>query len=121
MPTAGTGINCRPARPGSNRSIGEQIVDRYNIRLRTLDRNHFRRDVEAFVSIYNRALPDHWGFVPITDKEVQHIANGLRWLIVPELAVAAEIDGRLVGVVLALPDYSPRIRRIKSYRVYDFP
>jgi GNAT superfamily N-acetyltransferase len=103
-----------PASTARFQPIGEQIVARYNIRLRTLDRKRFRQDVADFVSIYNRALPDHWGFVPITDQEIQHIAKGLRWLIVPELAVVAEIDGRLVGVVLALPDYNPRIRQING-------
>lgn len=99
--------------------LAEQIVARYNIRLRTLQRKRFRQDVEDFVSIYNRALPDHWGFVPMTAEEVQHIAKGLRWLIVPELAVAAEIDGRLVGVVLALPDYNVRLRQING-RLFPF-
>jgi GNAT superfamily N-acetyltransferase len=103
-----------PASTARFQPIADQIIARYNIRLRTLGRKRFRQDVEDFVSIYNRALPDHWGFVPITDREIQHIAKGLRWLIVPELALAAEIDGRLAGVVLALPDYNPRIRRING-------
>lgn len=99
--------------------VADQIIERYHVRLRTLDRSRFREDVEAFVSIYNRALPDHWGFVPITPEEIHHIAKGLRWLIVPELAVGAEIDGRLVGVALALPDYNPRIRQIDG-RLFPF-
>ena len=33
-------------------------------------------------------------------------------MIVPELSGIAEIDGRPVGVVFALPDYNPRIRAI---------
>jgi len=108
-----------PASTARLQPIGEQIVARYDIRLRALNRKRFHRDVEDFLSVYNRASVDHWGFVPITDKEIQHIANGLRWLIVPELAVAAEIDGRLVGVVLALPDYNPRIRQIDG-RLFPF-
>ena len=112
----------REQLPGTSAKLGpvaDQIVERYNILLRPLDRSRFRQDVEGFVSIYNRALPDHWGFVPITSGEIQHIAAGLRWLMVPELAVAAEIDGRLVGVVLALPDYNPRIRAIDG-RLFPF-
>ncbi len=101
--------------PASSAKVGpvsEQIVARYNIRLRTLDRKRFRQDVEDFVRICNRALVSHWSFVPLPDKEIEHLAKGLRWLLVPELAVGAEIDGKLVGVVLALPDYNPRIKKI---------
>jgi len=40
------------------------------------------------------------------------MACGLRRRRLPELAMAAEIDGKLVGAVLCLPDYNPRIRQI---------
>ena len=101
-----------PASTAKLGPISDQIIERYNIRLRTLDRKHFLRDVEEFVGVCNRALTDHWSFVPLSDHEVTHLAKGLRWLLIPELAVGAEIDGRLVGVVLAFPDYNPRIKRI---------
>ena len=32
--------------------------------------------------------------------------------MIPELALAAELDGRVIGVLLGLPDYNPRIRDI---------
>jgi len=108
-----------PASTARFKPIGEQIIARYDIHLRTLNRKRFQKDVEDFVSIYNRASIDHWGFVPITEKEIQHMAKGLSWLLVPELAVGAEIDGRLVGAVLALPDYNPRIRQIDG-RLFPF-
>ena len=40
------------------------------------------------------------------------MAAGLQHLIVPELAVAVEIDGKVVGASFGLPDYNPRIREI---------
>ena len=91
--------------------IAEQIIERYEIRYRTLDRSRFVEDVEAFLSIFNRSLVDHWGFVPMSPAEVKHLARGLSWLIVPELAVGAEIDGKLVGVALACPTTTPASRR----------
>ena len=57
--------------------------------------------------------------MPLSDNEVRHLAKGLQWLLIPELAMGAEIDGRLVGVVLALPDYNPRIKRIDG-RLFPF-
>jgi GNAT superfamily N-acetyltransferase len=112
----------RDQLPASSAKVGpiaDQIIQRYNVRLRPLDRKRFLKDVEEFVGICNRALPAHWSFVPLPDNEVKHLAKGLRWLLVPELAVGAEIDGRLVGVVLALPDYNPRIKRIDG-RLFPF-
>ncbi|HBO46193.1 MAG TPA: N-acetyltransferase, partial [Planctomycetaceae bacterium] len=51
--------------------------------------------------------------------EVEHMAKGLRHLIVPELALAAEVDGQMVGAVFGLPDYNPRIRQIDG-RLFPF-
>jgi GNAT superfamily N-acetyltransferase len=99
--------------------FAEKVIDRYKIRLRPLDRSRFLADVEEFLSVYNRALGHVWGFSPMSAGEIRHLAKGLRWLIVPELAIGAEIDGRLVGAVFALPDYNPRIKQIDG-RLFPF-
>jgi len=99
--------------------IAEQILAHYNARVRPVNTRRFREDVEAFLSIYNRSLEGTWGFVPMTQGEVRHIARSLRYLIVPELAVGVEVDGQLVGAVLGLPDYNPRIQQIDG-RLFPF-
>lgn len=96
-----------------------QILDRLNLKIRPLDRRHFLRDVEAFIEIYNASLKGTWGFVPMSKEEVIHMAKGLRYLLVPELALGAEIEGRLVGAVLCLPDYNIRIKAIDG-RLFPF-
>jgi GNAT superfamily N-acetyltransferase len=92
--------------------IAEQIIERYNVKIRTLDTKHFREDVKSFLSIYNLSLSNTWGFVPMTPGEVEHMASGLRWLIVPDMAIVAEIDGKMVGASFGMPDYNPRIKEI---------
>lgn len=94
--------------------VALQIIEHLQVKLRTLDRRRFQQDVEAFLDIYNRSLVDTWGFVPMSDAEVRYLARDLKHLIIPELAVGAEIDGRLVGVVFCLPDYNPRIKQING-------
>jgi GNAT superfamily N-acetyltransferase len=94
--------------------IAEQIIERYSVKLRTLDTAHFREDVEMFLSIYNRSLVNTWGFVPMSAAEISHLAGGLRHLIVPEMTVCAEVDGKVVGAAFGLPDYNPRIKEING-------
>ncbi len=96
------------------RPIAEQIMERYNVKLRTLDRSRFNEDVRMFLSLYNRSLANTWGFVPMSEDEVTHMAAGLRYVIVPEMTVCAEIDGQVVGASFGLPDYNPRIRDING-------
>ena len=47
------------------------------------------------------------------------MAAGLRQIIVPEMAIAAEIDGRVIGASFGLPDYNPRIKQIDG-RLFPF-
>ena len=93
--------------------------ERLNVRIRPLDKSRFMEDVELFLDMWNRSLFAMWGFVPITGDEVRHMAASLRWLLVPELVFAAEADGATVGVVIALPDYNPRIKEIDG-RLFPF-
>ncbi len=101
------------------RPICDRIIERFQVRIRPLDKSRFREDVRTFLSLYNRSLTNTWGFVPMSDAEMDHLAAGLQYLIVPELAVAVEVDGRVVGATFALPDFNPRIRRING-RLFPF-
>jgi GNAT superfamily N-acetyltransferase len=92
--------------------IIEQSSERFGIQVRNLDANRFAEDVEKFLDIYNRSLVATWGFVPLSTGELKHIAMGLKRLIIPELAVFAEVEGKSVGAAFCLPDYNSRIKDI---------
>lgn len=100
--------------------VAQQIAKRFNVSIRTLGRRNFRKDLEEFLAIFNKSLVgQHWGFVPFTSREITHFAKDLRWLLVRELAIGVEIEGRLAGVALVLPDYNPCIKRIDG-RLFPF-
>ena len=92
--------------------ICEQIEERTGAVSRSVDVKNFQRDVEQFLHIYNKALTNTWGFVPMSLKEVKEMAFYLKFLIVPELTVAVEMEGKMVGASFALPDFNPRIKEI---------
>ncbi len=99
--------------------ISAQIVEHLNLKLRPLDKSNFIGDVHDFLDIYNKSLGNTWGFVPLSDSEISHMAAGLRHLMVPELVLAAEVDGKMVGATFGLPDYNPRIKKIDG-RLFPF-
>jgi len=112
-------LDMLPASSAKHGPVADQIIERYDVRVRPLDTSRFSDEVEAFLSIYNHSMARHWSFVPLSRQEMKHMAKGLRRLIVPELAVVAEIDGKLVGAVICLPDYNPRIKQIDG-RLFPF-
>jgi len=97
----------------------EGVKERFGVTVRQLDRKRFDEEVRMFLEIYNSSLGGTWGFVPLSSGEVKHMAASLRYLIVPELALVAEVDGKPIGTVFCLLDYNPRIKAING-RLFPF-
>ena len=79
--------------------VAEKAMQKQGIRIRKVDMAHFDRDVELVKKVYNAAWQRNWGFVPMTDHEMDHLAAGLKSMIDPNLVFIAETaDGQPVGV-----------------------
>ena len=87
---------------------------RPSIKVRRIDMRRLDDEVARFKKVYNRAWEKNWGFVPMTDVEVDHMARELRRVIDPDLVVFAEQDGEPIGVALALPDVNQAIRHARG-------
>ena len=97
----------------------EGVKERFGVTVRPLDRRRFDQEVRMFLEIYNSSLGGTWGFVPLSPGEVKHMAASLKHLIVPELALVAEVEGKPIGTVFCLLDYNPRIKAING-RLFPF-
>ena len=100
-------------------SMVRGVQERFNVTVRPLDRRRFDDEVRMFLDIYNSSLGGTWGFVPLSASEVKHMAQSLKLLIVPELALVAEVDGKPIGSAFCLLDYNPRIKQING-RLFPF-
>jgi GNAT superfamily N-acetyltransferase len=54
----------------------------------------------------------------MSKKEFVHMARDMKPLIEPRYAFAADVDGRTVGFMLAVPDYSSVLQRIGNGRLF---
>jgi len=115
----GTARDMLPVAEAKLFPLADLIEERFDVKIRMIDKSRFREDVEDFMNVYNVSMVDHWGFSPMSSAEIQHAAKSLCHLIVPELACAAEIDGKVVGAGFVIPDYNPRIKRIDG-RLFPF-
>jgi GNAT superfamily N-acetyltransferase len=82
----------------------ELMQKRYGITLRPLNMGDFDHEVERIKQLYNEAWEKNWGFVPMTDRELDHLAEQFKPVVLPDLVTFAEKDGRTVGFSIALPD-----------------
>ena len=99
----------------------EKIVTRrYGMRLRTLQMSNFDAELGLIQEVYNAAWEKNWGFVPMTAREIEHMAAELKPILNPELALFAETpEGETAGFALALPDFNQVLRRMNG-RLFPF-
>ena len=99
--------------------ILEEVKRRFGVVCRPLNPKQLKSDVRIFLEIYNRSLEGTWGYVPMSEAEIDHQANGLKHLLVPEVTSIAEIDGAPVCAGFGLLDYNPIIKKIGG-RLFPF-
>ena len=82
------------------------------VRVRPLDIRRLPAEVELFGQVYNGSWSENWGFVPISERELAWTATQLKQVLVPDMALFAEVEGRPVGFFLCLPDLNPALRHL---------
>jgi GNAT superfamily N-acetyltransferase len=86
--------------------LADRLEPEHGIRLRRMRRRNLRSEVRSFMEVYNRAWSSNWGFVPLTDAELDHMAKELEPVLDEDFACVAETaDGQVAGVSLSLPDW----------------
>ncbi|HET9198788.1 MAG TPA: hypothetical protein VFN92_11105 [Solirubrobacterales bacterium] len=82
----------------------EKALRDEGIVIRNMRKRDMANEVRRFMEVYNEAWGDNWGFVPITDAEVEFQAKNLKQVLDEEWTFMAEKDGEVVGAALTLPD-----------------
>ena len=94
------------------------LAERKGVTLRQVDMKHFHAEVELVKELYNQAWEKNWGFVPMTEAELDHLAKQLRPIIIPDLVVFAEVAGKVVGFAVAIPDLNVALKHNPSGRLF---
>ncbi|HEY7611100.1 MAG TPA: dATP pyrophosphohydrolase [Alphaproteobacteria bacterium] len=69
-----------------------------------------RRDFHLGMRVYNAAWRQQWGFLPVTDAEVDFLADRLRFIFDPKLMMLAEREGEVIALCCCIPDYNEATR-----------
>ncbi len=96
----------------------ELIRQRLGITIRPLDMKDFQGEVDRIKELYNGAWEKNWGFVPMTDKEIDHLAEQFKPVVIPEMVPMAEKDGKVIGFGIALPDLNVIFRGNRQGRLF---
>jgi len=91
---------------------------RYGVVCRPLRMKRFAEEVALVKRLFNAGWQRNWGYLPLTDQEVDYLAAQLKPLVVPELVAFAERDGEPVGFAAAVPDFNVALRKNPSGRLF---
>src|SRR3989441_4197339 len=69
----------------------------------------------------NQVGERNWGFVPLTNAEIDHLAKQLKPIVVPDLVCFAERKGQVIGFAVALPDFNVALKHNPSGRIWGIP
>ncbi len=86
--------------------VAELAKKRYNVKLTEINMKDFKNELEKVKYVYNKAWAPNWGFIPMTDEEIDLLAKDLKPIVDPSLVLFAEVNGETVGFSLVMPDYN---------------
>ena len=96
-----------------------RITDRLRKRspelhVRPINLRRFDGELVIVKELYNQAWSKNWGFVPLTEPEIDDLAKNLKPLVVPDLVLFAYWGDEPVGFSVGLPDYNQVLRRLNG-------
>jgi hypothetical protein len=95
-------------------AAAKKALEEEGIAIRNMRKRNMAQEVRRFMDVYNEAWGDNWGFVPITDAEVEFQAKNLKQVIDEDWTFVAEKDGEVVGAALTLPDINQVMAKLNG-------
>ncbi len=93
------------------------LRERYKITIREINiknKAQLEKDANDIKEIYNAAWASNWGIVPFTDAEFAALVKDLKPVADQRLIYFAEVDGKVAGFMLALPDINRALIHSRS-------
>jgi hypothetical protein len=97
----------------------ESIKTRNNVKIKQLDKSRFAEDLAKVKTVYNKAWAPNWGFVPLTEAEIDSIAAEMKALLEPSLTLFVEKGEETIGFTLTMPDYNQLFKKMNG-RLFPF-
>lgn len=89
--------------------VAEMVREYPGLVLRPFNKKEFDRDLQIVLSVFNEAWERNWGYIPMTDAEIEKMSKDLKMIIQPEVVLIAEVDGDPAGICLCLPNLNEAI------------
>lgn len=96
--------------------VMKKIVEKAakTVNIRAIDNKKFNEEIMLLRDIFNDSWAENWSFVPFTVEEFEELGKNLRFLVDAELIQIAEIEGKAVAFIVALPNINEAIKGLNG-------
>ncbi len=101
------------------KTINQRLKTKY-ITIRESDFSQFKSEMAKLRIIYNESNADNWGFVPLTASEFGMMSSSLKLFIPHDLILFAVREDRIIGFVVAIPDFNFVFKKIRNGKLFPF-
>jgi len=97
--------------------IEQRLNKRLGVRIRSIELDRFDEELDVVRQVYNAAWEKNWGFVPMTDAELEFMGHELKPVVKKDpglVFIVEDPDGKPIAFSLTLRDYNPAIKYAKG-------
>jgi len=99
-------------------SAAEPLINRVkkmsNLSVRTIDKKNLERDLAIIIDIFSDAWSQNWGYVPMTQGEIDALGKNLKLLVKEGYVSIASLDGEPQAMAVTLPNLNEAIRDLNG-------
>jgi GNAT superfamily N-acetyltransferase len=100
--------------------LAERVLKRRGLAVRTVDlRHHLDREAAIVYDLFAAAWDRNWGHVPPTEREWERLKAAVRRMVIPELSLVVELEGKPVAFTLSIADANVAVKRTGG-RLFPF-
>ena len=92
------GFNERTVKAGETMKKQPEVV------LRSMSIRNLRKELQITTDIYNETWTGKWGYVPLSNAEIDKMVADFSIVLDPDIAFVAEINGEPAGMCIAVPN-----------------
>lgn len=93
-------------------------LEEKDIRIRSLSKKTFHKDISKLRVVYNKCNKYNWGFMPLNEEEFNYMAKDLKMITPLDMALIAEIGNDIIGYMISVPNINQAIKHCKNGKLF---